>query len=72
MLEGLKKRGFKLTSGPDGTGWQIIYGNRGGGHYFDAGCSQMIVDCVDLIQFADIERFCAEGLRRAARCERPT
>ncbi len=64
LLEGLKKRGFKLTSGPDGTGWQIMYGNRGGGYYFDAGCSQMIVDGrVGLIQFADIERFSAEGAR---------
>ena len=64
LLDGLKKRGFKLTSGPDGTGWQIMYGNRGGGYYFDAGCSQMIVDGrVGLIQFADIDRFCAEGVR---------
>jgi cation diffusion facilitator CzcD-associated flavoprotein CzcO len=64
LLEGLKKRGFKLTSGPDGTGWQIMYQNRGGGYYFDAGCSQMIVDGrIDLIQFTDIERFCAEGVR---------
>lgn len=64
LLDGLKKRGFKLTSGPNGTGWQIMYGNRGGGYYFDAGCSQMIVDGrVGLIQFADIERFCAEGVR---------
>jgi len=64
MLEGLRKRGFKLTSGPNGTGWQIMYGNRGGGYYFDAGCSQMIVDGrVRLLQFADIDRFCAEGVR---------
>jgi putative flavoprotein involved in K+ transport len=64
LLDGLRKRGFRLTSGPDGTGWQIMYGNRGGGYYFDAGCSQMIVDGrVGLIQFADIERFCAEGAR---------
>lgn len=62
LLEGLEKRGFKLTSGPDGTGWQIMYQNRGGGYYFDAGCSEMIVDGrVGLISFADIERFCAEG-----------
>ena len=64
LLEGLRKRGFKLTSGPDGTGWQIMYGNRGGGYYFDAGCSQMIVDGrVGLLQFADIERFSADGVR---------
>jgi len=62
LLEGLERRGFRLTSGPDGTGWQIMYGSRGGGYYFDAGCSQMIVDGrVGLIQFADIERFGADG-----------
>jgi putative flavoprotein involved in K+ transport len=64
LLDGLKKRGFKLSSGPKSEGWQIMYGTRGGGYYFDAGCSQMIVDGkVGLIQFDDIERFCAEGAK---------
>lgn len=64
LLDGLVKRGFKLTSGPQGDGWQIMYGRRGGGYYFDAGCSQMIVDGkIGLIQYADIERLCAEGAR---------
>jgi cation diffusion facilitator CzcD-associated flavoprotein CzcO len=72
LLEGLEKRGFKLTSGADGTGWQIMYGNRGGGYYFDAGCSQMIVDGrVGLIQFADIDRFCADGARMKDGSVRP-
>jgi putative flavoprotein involved in K+ transport len=62
LLEGLRRRGFRLTSGPDDTGWQIMYQSRGGGYYFDAGCSQMIVDGrVGLIQYADIERFGPEG-----------
>ncbi|MGE0424582.1 MAG: flavin-containing monooxygenase [Reyranellaceae bacterium] len=64
LLDGLRKRGFRLTSGPEGTGWQIMYQNRGGGYYFDAGCSQMIVDGrVGFIRFDDIERFCPEGAR---------
>jgi putative flavoprotein involved in K+ transport len=64
LLDGLRRRGFRLTSGPDGSGWQIMYQNRGGGYYFDAGCSQMIVDGdVGLLQFDDIERFCAKGVR---------
>jgi putative flavoprotein involved in K+ transport len=62
LLEGLEKRGFRLTFGQDGTGWQMMYAQRGGGYYFDAGCSQMIIDgTVGLIQFADIERFVADG-----------
>ena len=62
LLQGLERRGFRLTFGPGETGWQIMYQSRGGGYYFDAGCSQMIVDGrVGLIQDADIERFGPEG-----------
>ena len=62
LLEGLERRGFRLTFGEDGTGWQIMYQSRGGGYYFDAGCSEMVIDGrVGLIQFANIERFGPEG-----------
>lgn len=62
LLEGLEKRGFRLNFGEEDTGWQIMYQNRGGGYYFDAGCSQMIIDGrVGLLQFSDIDRFGPEG-----------
>lgn len=62
LLEGLEKRGFRLSFGEDGTGWQFLYQSRGGGYYFDAGCSEMIIDGrVGLIQFDDIARFGPEG-----------
>lgn len=62
LLDGLRARGFRLTSGPDGTGWQIMYQSRGGGYYFDAGASQMIIDGrIGLIQFEDIARFGPDG-----------
>lgn len=62
LLDGLQKRGFRLSFGEDGTGWQIMYQSRGGGYYFDAGCSQLIIDGrVGLIQYADIDRFGPEG-----------
>lgn len=62
LLEGLQRKGFRLTSGEEGSGWQIMYQNRGGGYYFDAGCSEMIIDGrIGLIQFADIECFGPEG-----------
>ncbi len=62
LLDGLEKRGFRLSYGDDGTGWQFLYQNRGGGYYFDAGCSQMIIDGrVGLMQFDDIARFGPEG-----------
>jgi len=62
MLDGLESRGFRTSSGDDGSGWQILYQNRGGGYYFDAGCSEMIVDGrIGLIQYDDIERFGPDG-----------
>jgi len=63
LLDGLEQRGFRLYFGPEDTGWQIMYQNRGGGYYFDPGCSQMIVDGrIGLIQYADIERFGPDGV----------
>jgi cation diffusion facilitator CzcD-associated flavoprotein CzcO len=62
LLDGLVGRGFKLTFGPEDSGWQIMYQNRGGGYYFDAGCSQMVVDGkVGLMQFDDIACFGPDG-----------
>ena len=37
-LEGV---GFKLDFGEDGTGWQFKYLTRGGGYYFNVGCSDL-------------------------------
>jgi putative flavoprotein involved in K+ transport len=43
ILEGLQRKGFRLTDGEDGTGWQFMYLTRGGGYYFNVGCSDLIV-----------------------------
>ena len=64
LLDGLARRGFKLDFGDDGTGWQFKYLTRGGGYYFNVGCSDLIVSGeVGLIQFSDIAEFVAEGAR---------
>ncbi len=65
LLDGLAARGFRLDNGPpDDTGWQMKYLRRGGGYYFNVGCSDLIVDgSIGLIQYADIERFVPEGVR---------
>ena len=64
LLAGLERRGFKLDFGDDGTGWQFKYLTRGGGYYFNVGCSDLIVSGeVALKQFTDIEQFVAEGAR---------
>jgi cation diffusion facilitator CzcD-associated flavoprotein CzcO len=64
LLDGLTRRGFKLDFGDDGSGWQFKYLTRGGGYYFNVGCSDLIVDgSIGLIQFADIALFAADGVR---------
>jgi cation diffusion facilitator CzcD-associated flavoprotein CzcO len=64
LLDGLRKIGFKLDFGEAGTGWQFKYLTRGGGYYFNVGCSNLIVEgAIKLRQFSDIESFVAEGAR---------
>jgi cation diffusion facilitator CzcD-associated flavoprotein CzcO len=64
LLDGLRDRGFKLDYGEDGTGWQFKYLTRGGGYYFNVGCSDLVVSGeIKLAQFSDIGEFTAEGAR---------
>ncbi len=64
LLDGLERVGFKLDFGEDGTGWQFKYLTRGGGYYFNVGCSDLIVEGeIGLVQFSDIAEFVAEGAR---------
>jgi putative flavoprotein involved in K+ transport len=62
LLEGLGRVGFKLDFGEDNTGWQFKYLTRGGGYYFNVGCSDLIVKReIALKQFSDIDTFVAAG-----------
>ena len=64
LLEALEKVGFRLSDGVDGTGWPYLFRTRGGGYYFNVGCSDLIVSGeVGLIQYHDIESFVAEGAK---------
>jgi putative flavoprotein involved in K+ transport len=64
LLSGLQKRGFRLTCGEDDTGFQMMYLRRGGGYYFNVGCSDMIVDGrIGLLQYDAVDRFVASGVR---------
>jgi cation diffusion facilitator CzcD-associated flavoprotein CzcO len=64
LLERLEKRGFRLHFGEDDTGFQMMYLRRGGGYYFNVGCSDLIISgAIGLVQFSDIESFVAEGAR---------
>jgi putative flavoprotein involved in K+ transport len=64
LLDGLAARGFRLHFGEDETGFQMMYLRRGGGYYFNVGCSDLIVSgAISLLQFSDIESFVTEGAR---------
>src|SRR5437588_1759060 len=64
LLEGLARVGFRLDFGEGNTGWQFKYLTRGGGYYFNVGCSDLIVKGeISLRQFADIETFAAAGAK---------
>ena len=60
----LEKVGFRLEFGEDGTGWPLKYRTRGGGYYFNVGCSDLIARReIGLLQYQDIDAFEAAGVR---------
>jgi cation diffusion facilitator CzcD-associated flavoprotein CzcO len=64
LLDGLDRVGFKLDYGEGNTGWQFKYLTRGGGYYFNVGCSDLVASGdIKLRQFSDIEGFVSEGAR---------
>lgn len=64
LLRGLEKAGFRLSSGVDGTGWPYLFRTRGGGYYFNVGCSDLIVNGeIGVVQYEDIEGFVAAGAK---------
>jgi putative flavoprotein involved in K+ transport len=63
LLQRLEQAGFRLEFGEDGTGWPLKFRTRGGGYYFNVGCSELIADRkIRLIQATDIKHFTADGL----------
>jgi putative flavoprotein involved in K+ transport len=64
LLQGLEAAGFKLDFQDNDAGFQLRYLERGGGYYFNVGCSDLIIRGeVGLLQFSDVERFVPEGAR---------
>jgi hypothetical protein len=64
LLDGLERRGFRLDFGEGGTGWNFKYLTRGGGYYFNVGCSDLIVSGeIGLRQFFDIDSFVGDGAK---------
>jgi len=63
LLNGLSNVGFELDFGEDDTGWQFKYLRRGGGYYFNVGCSNLIVERkVRLVQFSEIDGLINDGV----------
>jgi hypothetical protein len=64
LHRGLEKAGFRINKGEDGLGWQLLYLTRGGGFYFNVGCSNLIVDGkIRVVQAKNVEGFSEDGLR---------
>ena len=64
LLNALQKVGFRLSSGVDGTGWPYLFRSRGGGYYFNVGCSNLIASGeIGLVQYDDIGEFEPGGAR---------
>jgi cation diffusion facilitator CzcD-associated flavoprotein CzcO len=63
LLSRLEQVGFRLEFGEDDTGWPLKFRTRGGGYYFNVGCSELIADRkIRLIQATEIMKFAANGL----------
>jgi len=64
LLSGLHQSGFKLDIGPESGGHQMHVRKNHGGYYLNVGCSDLIATGkVGLIQYEDIDRFVADGVR---------
>ena len=63
LIDGLKAAGFRVDEGEDGIGWQLKYQMRGGGYYFNVGCSNLIAEGrIRVLAFAQIESFGTGGV----------
>jgi cation diffusion facilitator CzcD-associated flavoprotein CzcO len=64
LLDSLAAAGFRLDNEEGSMGFQMKYLERGGGYYFNVGCSDLIASgAIGLVQYADVDRFVAEGVR---------
>ena len=64
LLDRLAARGFRLDFGEDDTGFQMKYLRRGGGYYFNIGCSDLVASGeIGLLHYDDIEGFAHDGVR---------
>jgi putative flavoprotein involved in K+ transport len=64
LHEALSARGFELDFDEDDTGFQMKYLRRGGGYYFNVGCSDLIAAGeIGLLHWRDVDRLVPGGVR---------
>ena len=64
LHQGLEAAGFRLNKGEDGIGWQMMYLTRGGGYYFNVGCSELISQGrIKVVALQELQQYEATGLR---------
>ena len=52
-----------MDFGKDNTGWQFKYLSRGGGYYFNVGCSNLLAEGkIKLVQFDEFAQFYENGM----------
>jgi len=67
LIAGLRGAGFRVNTGTDGVSWQLMYITKGGGYYFNVGCSDLIIEGkIRVVQHANIQRFVANGFELAS------
>jgi putative flavoprotein involved in K+ transport len=62
FYEGLKKAGFQLDWGADGSGLFMKYLRRGSGYYIDVGASQLIIDGKIKLKAGQVSEIVADGV----------
>ncbi|KAF5368487.1 hypothetical protein D9758_002393 [Tetrapyrgos nigripes] len=64
IIDGLAKTNFKTNFGPNDHGLFALFHGRGGGYYFDTGCSQLIIDGhVKVKNGSQIQAFTEQGIK---------
>ncbi|KAH9970112.1 FAD/NAD(P)-binding domain-containing protein [Lactifluus volemus] len=62
-LDGLRRVGFRLNMGIDGSGFILLAWSKASGYYFDVGASQLIIDGkIKLKNDSQLARFTQDGL----------
>ena len=65
LLSSLEAVGFRLDPPENHAGWQFKYLTRGGGYYFNVGCSDMLIEGrIKLLQYSSVDSFTETGLRQ--------